>query len=83
MLTSSRPWASKEAAALIPRASAEQHLVGPGECRPGEEEDSPGAAAGDHHGAVRPSRLVQPAVPTSVAAGGKLEVENIGQCRNL
>ena len=60
----------------IPLALAEQHLAGPGGCRPGEDwEDSLGAAVVAPPGPVRTSRQVQP--------GGKLKVENIGQCRNL
>ena len=80
MATSFSPWGSKAAEVIIPRASAEQHLVEPGECQPGE--DSPGAAAEAPPGAVRLSRQAQP-VGSHVRAGGKLEVENIGPCRNL
>ena len=75
-VASSSPSGSQAAEVIIPPVLAEQHLVEPGECRPGE--DSPGAAAGAPPGAVRLSRPAQ-----SVRAGGRYEVEDIGPARNL
>ena len=69
LVVSSSPSGSQAAEVIIPPALAEQHLVEPGGCRPGE--DSLGAVAEAPPGAVRPSRQAQPVVRARVTEGGK------------
>ena len=69
LVASSSPSGSQTAEVIIPPALAEQHLVEPGGCRPGE--DSLGAVAEAPLGAVRTSRQAQPGQVAQVAEGGK------------